>query len=453
MRGRAVTLVGLAFAAGAGAVGAAAAPPVVTVSASPASGVAPLRVTLTAAGDAASYAWDLGDGTTAAGGVVSHVYAAGRYVATVTATNEAGETARAQVVVTASERTLSLAAPKLAAYGQAVVLTGTLRPARRGARIQVYRGRTHVTTAVAKAGGRYRTTIRLSKPGRYRAVHAGITSPERQIRVRPRLVVSIPATVAAGTAPSFAARLVPRAAGEVTIRVGAAGRTLATRRGAGSAKLRLPARRAGLLRVQVVTRPRAGFAATRRSSATRVVEPSLASGARGPGVLALEQRLRELRYALRGVDTVYGTDTAEAVLAFQKVHGLPRTGRVDPALWRRLATAQAPRPRYGTSDHIEIDKSRNVLYEVTGGRVNRIVHVSTGATGNTPLGTFHVYRKVVGWDWVLWYPMYFLRGFAIHGYPSVPAYPASHGCVRVPMWIAPSLFAQHGHGARIVVYA
>ena len=104
-------------------------------------------------------------------------------------------------------------------------------------------------------------------------------------------------------------------------------------------------------------------------------------------------------------------------------------------------------------DHIEIDKTRNVLYEIVGGRVHRIVHVSTGATGNTPVGTFYVYRKVGGWDWVLWYPLYFLRGFAIHGYPSVPAYPASHGCVRVPMWIAPSLFARHAYGARVVVFA
>ena len=85
-------------------------------------------------------------------------------------------------------------------------------------------------------------------------------------------------------------------------------------------------------------------------------------------------------------------------------------------------------------------------------RFERVVHVSTGATGNTPLGTWRVYRKVTGFDWVLWYPMYFLRGFAIHGYPSVPAYPASHGCVRVPMWIAPQLFAGHPHGATVTIY-
>ena len=75
-----------------------------------------------------------------------------------------------------------------------------------------------------------------------------------------------------------------------------------------------------------------------------------------------------------------------------------------------------------------------------------------GATGNTPVGRWRVYRKVPGWDWVLWYPMYFLRGFAVHGYPSVPPYPASHGCVRVPMWLAPSLYSTYGYGSTVYVY-
>ena len=179
--------------------------------------------------------------------------------------------------------------------------------------------------------------------------------------------------------------------------------------------------------------------------------PSLSPGARGPSVLALERRLAELRYALRGVDGVYGQDTFEAVLAFQKVHGLPRTGRVEPWLWRRLARAAIPRAQRG-GDYIEVDKTRQVLFVVRGGEVPKVVHVSTGATGNTPLGSWQVYRKVGGWDWVLWYPMYFKGGFAIHGYPSVPAYPASHGCVRIPMWIAPSLFGTHGYGTTVVVH-
>jgi len=118
---------------------------------------------------------------------------------------------------------------------------------------------------------------------------------------------------------------------------------------------------------------------------------------------------------------------------------------------RQLMRAGVPRARYPGS-HIEISKGRQVLYAVENGQVRLVVHVSTGATGNTPLGHFHIYRKVIGWDWVLWYPMYFKGGFAIHGYPSVPAYPASHGCVRIPMWIAPTLYAMHSQGTTVVVH-
>ena len=88
-----------------------------------------------------------------------------------------------------------------------------------------------------------------------------------------------------------------------------------------------------------------------------------------------------------------------------------------------------------------------------GGKVTLIVATSTGATGNTPLGAWHVYRKVGGFDWVLYYPSYFLRGFAVHGYPDVPPYPASHGCARIPMWIAQTVYAQIAYGSTVYVYA
>ena len=206
------------------------------------------------------------------------------------------------------------------------------------------------------------------------------------------------------------------------------------------------------MRVELVARPRSGYAPVRKVVSAQVVLPSLAPGSRGGSVVALERRLAELHYALQRPDGYYGTDTYEAVLAFQKVNGLPRTGRVEPWLWRRLARARVPRA-YRGGDYIEVDKTRQVLMVVRRGIVTKVVHASTGATGNTPLGSWHVYRKVGGWDWVLWYPMYFKGGFAIHGYPSVPAFPASHGCVRVPMWIAPSLFGTNDYGTTVVVHA
>src|SRR5262249_11524025 len=152
-----------------------------------------------------------------------------------------------------------------------------------------------------------------------------------------------------------------------------------------------------------------------------------------------------------GVGSHFGEDTYEAVLAFQKVHGLARTGVVDAPLWKLIFSSSTPKARY-PGNHVEVDKARQVLFEVRNGKVVLVVHVSTGATGTTPLGLWHVYRRVAGWDWVLYYPNYFLRGFAIHGYPDVPAYPASHGCVRVPLWVARRLYSMEWLGEAVYVY-
>ena len=442
MRTAIALLAALAFTAGA-----AAAPPAISVSATPTTGVAPLRVTLTATGDAAAYTWDLGDGASATGAVVSHVYRPGRFVATVKASNDAGEVTQAQVAIAAAQRTLSLRGPASADYEAAGVLSGVLRPATRGAKVQIYRGKIHVATARVGAKGGFRAKLILRSPGPYHARYRTLRSAEETVRLRPRVVLSLATTAPVGTSLAVRPRLVPAAAGSLAVRVLRNGRAVASGKGV----VRLPTRTPGMLRVEVTSKSRPGFAAVRRVLSSQIVLPSLARGARGPSVLVLERRLAELRYALRGIDSVYGHDTYEAVLAFQKVNGLPRTGRVEPALWRRLAVAVVPRAQRG-GDYIEVDKSRQVLFVVRGGAVTKVVHVSTGATGNTPLGSWRVYRKVGGWDWVLWYPMYFKGGFAIHGYPSVPAYPASHGCVRIPMWIAPSLFGSHSSGTTIVVH-
>ncbi len=440
MRGAIVLLAGLALAAPATA-----APPVVTATATPAAGVAPLRVTLSASGEAATYSWDLGDGTTASGPVVAHVYAAGRFTATVTAANAAGETAQAQAQVVAGTRTIALSAPRAADYGGTGTLTGVLRPAARGARVQLYRGNTHVTSVRVGASGRFRARILLRSPGPYHARFGAVRSAPRTISLRPRLTAAVPAVAPVGGVLTLAPRLVPTRAGTIGVRVFRNGRLIRSRAG------RISTAGPGAIRIELTTTPRSGYARVRRTLTTQVVQPSLALGARGPSVLALERRLAELAYAIRGVDSLYGHDTYEAVLAFQKVNGLPRTGRVESTLWRRLARAGVPRAQRG-GDYIEVDKTRQVLFVVAGGKVTKVVHVSTGATGNTPLGSWRVYRKVTGWDWVLWYPMYFKGGFAIHGYPSVPAYPASHGCVRIPMWIAPSLFGSHAFGTTVVVH-
>ena len=182
----------------------------------------------------------------------------------------------------------------------------------------------------------------------------------------------------------------------------------------------------------------------------QVVVPRLALGDHGASVRLLENRLAELHYAVKR-DGVFGSEDLEAMYAFEKAEGLPRTGTVDASVWRRLEHATIPRAHYA-GDHVEIDKTRQLLFIVRDGKVALTVATSTGATGNTPLGEWRVYRKVAGFDWVLYYPSYFLRGFAIHGYPDVPPYPASHGCVRIPMWLAPEIYPKIPESSAIYIY-
>jgi peptidoglycan hydrolase-like protein with peptidoglycan-binding domain len=183
-----------------------------------------------------------------------------------------------------------------------------------------------------------------------------------------------------------------------------------------------------------------------------VVAPSLGPGSNGLSAFALDRRLHELHYALARVDGYYGQDDVDAVTAFQKLHGLARTGRVDGRVWSELDRATIPRARYPGS-HIEVSKGRQVLFVVRDGQVALVSTVSTGATGNTPLGHFHVYSKVPGYNAKeMYYSSFFVGAFAIHGYHSVPAYPASHGCVRIPLWIAVRIYTLIDYGTDVYLY-
>lgn len=366
------------------------------------SGAAPLTVTYTARCASSSYAWDFGDGTTAVGQTVSHTFAAGVFRPVLT--TDAGTETSAPVLSIA----LRVSAPKRAAYASWIALRATVVP-----RLPVtWHGRRF-------AGGKLR--VRVLGPGPW-TVEAGDVRAEARTLVVPKLVVSTRGLPVVGGKVRVVATLHPAVAGTVV--------------GPRAVDTRTPHR----AHLRFTTRPATGWAAV-----TKTLEVAVASRVR-----ALEERLAALHYAVRA-DGVFGDDDTEALYAFEKVEGLPRTGTASPSVWRRLLTATTPRARYG-GDHAEIDKARQVLFVVRGGKVSLVVATSTGATGNTPVGVWHVYRKVQGYDWVLYYPSYFLRGFAVHGYPDVPPYPASHGCSRIPMWVAQTVYAQMTMGSAVYVY-
>ena len=307
-----------------------------------------------------------------------------------------------------------------------------------------------VATTTSNAGAfHFQLDARL--PGRFTARGPLSESAPVSLRLKPRLTSRIVGRRKLGGTVFIAGRLLPARAGQLVLRNH--GRRVRVRVGqTGRFRVRVPASWGANITGRIALTPSAGYTRVWRRVRLRLSMPALRMGSHGPAVLALKRRLHELHYALPSVDSGFGYATYEAVLAFQKVNWMPRTGRVDGAVWRRLWRASVPRARVARGDYIEVDKSRQVLFEVRGGFVVNVLHVSTGATGNTPVGTWHVYSEVAGWSWVLWQPMYFLRGFAIHGYPSVPPYPASHGCVRIPMWAATALRGRWGRGATIRVY-
>lgn len=180
----------------------------------------------------------------------------------------------------------------------------------------------------------------------------------------------------------------------------------------------------------------------------------LGPGDRGPQVRAIEERLTAFKFDVTVLDEVFDQNTGYAVVAFQKVAGLPRTGRVTQDVVEALAaTAAPPGPLVpgGGPTRIEIDLPRQVLFLYHNDALIRILPVSTGSnqrfcadgrcrTAVTPPGSYRVGYRVNGWDESsplgrLFNPLYYMvgAGIAIHGYPDVPPQPASKGCVRIPL--------------------
>jgi lipoprotein-anchoring transpeptidase ErfK/SrfK len=195
--------------------------------------------------------------------------------------------------------------------------------------------------------------------------------------------------------------------------------------------------------------------------ATAATEPKqirapgpLHSGSHGTSVLALEKRLDELNYHLPRPNQRFDYRTGDAVLAFHKVQGMSRGENVTRATWKRLADPRKPKPRAKRPPtHIEVDQTKQVAYVVRKGEIDEIWHVSTGAGGATRDGVFHVVRKIAGFSPNhLYYPSYFDGGRAVHGWPDVPPSPASHGCVRVPYWIARWIFGVMHYGMEVRIY-
>ncbi|WP_084258642.1 L,D-transpeptidase family protein [Microtetraspora malaysiensis] len=203
---------------------------------------------------------------------------------------------------------------------------------------------------------------------------------------------------------------------------------------------------------------------------------TLKPGSRGTEVKALQARLKELGYVPGPLDGQYGGTTQMAVWAFQKVQGITPTSTVASRTWRALENPKAPKvlvPR-GKPDRVEVNLAKQIMVLYSGGEVKLISHVSSGSgipyteyamwngkrtkfTGSarTPTGDYKTTWRRSGWHrsylGQLYNPIFFNGGIALHGALSVPLYPASHGCVRLPMKVAEILPGMLGTGVPVHV--
>lgn len=226
----------------------------------------------------------------------------------------------------------------------------------------------------------------------------------------------------------------------------------------GQFKVRLRIARSGRYEIRSTHRRSAALTtATSRPLAVEVLPRRVGPGSGADAIRALQRRLDALGYVVGELGR-FDARTARAVLAFRKVSGIARTTSADSVVMRRLANGggvwKVRYPNHGK--HVEADLSRQVLALIgKDGVVQRIYVTSSGAPATpTVRGSFRFYLAQPGYNSKeMYYSKYFIRGYAIHGYKSVPVFNASHGCLRVPIPDAKSIYDWIEMGDRIDVYA
>nr|ADC36119.1 putative lipoprotein [uncultured bacterium 253] len=180
-----------------------------------------------------------------------------------------------------------------------------------------------------------------------------------------------------------------------------------------------------------------------------------------------ERRLSDLGYWTGTIDGVFDPGTKSALIAFQKWEGRPITGELTPNELQAIRTSAPPKARDFGYAHIEVDLDRQVLMVVNDAGGVRVLPVATGnekqfidegqeSVAHTPRGRFVVYDKEFGWHTgslgAVYYANFISGGVAIHGSRNVPNAPASHGCIRVPMFAANEVSKLLPVGTIVLVY-
>jgi hypothetical protein len=188
------------------------------------------------------------------------------------------------------------------------------------------------------------------------------------------------------------------------------------------------------------TRRMAGF---ERRTSFAALDTNVGFGATGPFVDLIQARLAALHFYIPQTG-VYDTTTGLAIDAYHRLLSQGFSQLLSPEiindLLNGIGTFQIRFPNQG--NHAEGDLTHQLLALANGSKVYWILPISSGKPSTpTVLGSWQIYSRVPGYlPDGMYYSDFFIRGYAIHGYDPAPDYPASHGCMRLPIIDAISVF-------------
>ena len=191
---------------------------------------------------------------------------------------------------------------------------------------------------------------------------------------------------------------------------------------------------------------------------------ALDAGDTGVTVARLQHALTRLGMYHGPISGEYEEQTGFAVRTFHAYIGLEATHEFAALDWIRLEVVPDDPgipDRWWEPDRVEVDIGRQLLFVVRDGEIAGILPISSGGDyiypsplfgrdklAWTPRGDFTLYWHQLGWscdgDVCVYKYWGFTPYYGIHGYPEVPNYPASHGCIRITTWdsrwVEPLLF-------------
>jgi L,D-transpeptidase catalytic domain len=224
----------------------------------------------------------------------------------------------------------------------------------------------------------------------------------------------------------------------------------------------------GSFRTSVLVRENGKYAVSAKHEATaalggdstvrkswKVSFPALHQGQCGDVVVGFKKAMRKMGYVANS-GRCFGGKTARGVLAYRKVNDKSRSMRAGKGLVKSVFAGRgAYKVRHpGAGQHVEAPLSKQVLVFAKGDKPTAIYPISSGKSSTpTVTGHYEFIRTEPGYNsHGMYYSWYFYGGYAVHGYESVPDYPASHGCLRTFIADQPEIYERINYGEDIFIW-